>query len=164
MTSAQQQFAGTFGDGTDPARVFSAIDALIKIDREDELKAMRTEFSDMGVGKEASRIDPWASSGGLRETSAMSMRIMALTEPGKYQTERPAAINLIKSDVETAFNTAFNNYKAAGYPVDHAEEEALKTAKLVKEAGYKALSAKFGDDELFLKGTAHNSTAFKVPR
>jgi hypothetical protein len=57
-----------------------------------------------------------------------------------------------------------NAYKAAGYDIQTAENEALKAAKQSKDVLFKAMNLKFGDnDGIFLKGADYKNGAYKVP-
>jgi hypothetical protein len=109
------------------------------------------------------RVVAWEATGGKRDTEAMSMRVLALSEPAEFARQRKAAVDIIELNVNNTFKTSYDQFKAAGYDGDYAEKEALKAANVVKDAQFRALHAKFGDESLFLKGTAHHSDGYKIP-
>ena len=169
----------TGGEGGVPdAGLFATwIDGLLNVNRDAQMAEVRRLIGENGGGAmvpagragEAGAVEPaptvnaWRSTGGARDAEAMDMRIKALSQPAEYHRLRTAAVDEIQKAVTTAFNAAYAQFVSAGYSNEDAEKEALKGAQVVKDSMYKAMHAKFGDDELFLRGTSHHNTAFKIP-
>ena len=165
VAKRDEMLAAIDEDGKINKAVFgNALSELLVINNAAQVAEYTKILEAAQVPKTTSRLDAWESVGGRRDADAMNMRIMALTNPEGYQALRDEAVRAIKIAVEAAFNSSYNQFKDAGYSMQDAETEALKAAQVVKDSQYRAMHSRFGDDSLFLKGTAHSSDAFKVPR
>jgi hypothetical protein len=111
-----------------------------------------------------SRVSGWLATGGGKDEDQFYIRKLALTNPDKFERLRHAALEKVKTTVNTTFNTTLSQFQDAGYSVVEAEAEAVKSAKATKDVLWKAFQVKFGqNDSLFMKGADHEAGAYKVP-
>jgi len=116
-----------------------------------------------GYADGATRVNAWEATQGAKDSAAFEMSVMALSNPERYRQLRQQATNDIRDAVNKAFQVAFDQFRAAGYDAAEAEKEALKSAQVLKDSHFRAMHAKFGQDSLFMKGTAKNNSGIKVP-
>ena len=55
-------------------------------------------------------------------------RLSALMEPGTYAANRKAALDVVTSEVEIAFQKAFSRYSNAGLPSEDCRRRAMEAA------------------------------------
>ena len=59
-------------------------------------------------------------------------RLLALTDPGAYYTERKKAFDLMSEEVELAYQKSFADYAGSGLSNEDAKAHALKAAGIVR--------------------------------
>jgi len=74
-------------------------------------------------------VDPLAELGITLEENQYSSRLLALTNPAQYATNRATAFGNMKKVVTESYTTAFNEFIKAGYPSDQAKGSALTAAE-----------------------------------
>ena len=109
--------------------------------------------------------DAWQELGGAREQQCFDMKMLALTDPAKYATARSAALAIVKTATEVAFNTAYRQFHEAGYSREESKTMALRAASVTKGVQEQAMAKKFGgNDSLFMGASAREHAPTHVAR
>jgi hypothetical protein len=87
--------------------------------------ALQTTLTAGGAGV----VDPIAELGITLEEKQYASRLLALTNPGTYATNRAAAFTTMKTAVTASYNGAYASFITAGYPSDQAKRSALAAAE-----------------------------------
>jgi hypothetical protein len=61
-------------------------------------------------------------------------RLLALTDPGAYYTQRKRAFDLMSEEVEIAYQKSFVDYAGSGLSNEEAKKYALKAAGTIRDA------------------------------
>ena len=109
--------------------------------------------------------DAWQELGGAREQQCFDMKMLALTDPAKYATARSAALAIVKTATEVAFNTAYRQFHEAGYSREESKTMALRAASVTKGVQEQAMAKKFGgNDSLFMGASAREHAPTHIAR
>ena len=103
--------------------------------------------------------DAWAELGGNREAQQFDMKMLALTNPGEYETMRAAALGQVKKTTEASYAVAYGQFVEAGFSREEAKQMALKTASITKSVQEQAMNKKFGGLDSVFMGTVARENA-----
>ena len=70
-------------------------------------------------------------------------RLLALTDPGAYYTERKKAFDLMSEEVEIAYQKSFADYAGSGLSNEDSKKHALKAAGTIRDAKMDVIEMNF---------------------
>lgn len=111
----------------------------------------------------ASEVDVWRDVGGVAEEEKQGIRLLAHTKPIEYANLKTKAMTKVREATESSYKSAFEQYVAAGYPIEEAKKHALSAAKQTKDLQKKAMQLLYNDesDIISAKKLVKEADAFK---
>jgi GDP-D-mannose dehydratase len=108
-------------------------------------------------------VDVWRDVGGVAEEEKQGIRLLAHTKPIEYASLKTNAMKKVREATESSYKSAFEQYVAAGYPIEEAKKHALSTAKQTKSLQKKAMELLYNDesDIISAKRLVKTADAFK---